>query len=128
MLPRVKTFGTNSRGWASVLVLVPRPKPWQLLLELGLRSTLKFVDRLCGTSSKSWRGVGIFFIPDGKILEWYDYTDCVRTRVTVRSGSTDPEPRTGQLLLLDAGLGPGANTAWKHRLEARHLCVYERRL
>jgi len=23
---------------------------------------------------RSWRGVGVFFLKDGKIVEWYDYT------------------------------------------------------
>jgi limonene-1,2-epoxide hydrolase len=38
------------------------------------------VDRFSNFVLKSWHGVGIFFIKDGKIVEWYDYTiDSVRT-------------------------------------------------
>jgi limonene-1,2-epoxide hydrolase len=32
------------------------------------------IDRFSGFALKSWRGVGVFFIKDGKIVEWYDYT------------------------------------------------------
>ena len=38
------------------------------------------VDRFSNFVLKSWHGVGIFLIKDGKIVEWYDYTiDSVRT-------------------------------------------------
>ena len=30
------------------------------------------VDRF--TNGRSWHGVGVFFLVDGKIVEWYDYT------------------------------------------------------
>jgi limonene-1,2-epoxide hydrolase len=32
------------------------------------------IDRFAGFQLKSWRGVGVFLIKDGKIVEWYDYT------------------------------------------------------
>lgn len=32
------------------------------------------VDRFTGFALKSWHGVGVFFLRDGKIAEWYDYT------------------------------------------------------
>ena len=32
------------------------------------------IDRFSNFVLKSWRGVGVFFIKDGKIVEWYDYT------------------------------------------------------
>ena len=32
------------------------------------------VDRFSGGRLKSWHGVGVFFLKDGKIVEWYDYT------------------------------------------------------
>ncbi len=32
------------------------------------------IDRFSNFSLKSWRGVGVFFLKDGKIVEWYDYT------------------------------------------------------
>ncbi len=31
-------------------------------------------DYFTGLSLKSWRGVGVFLIKEGKIVEWYDYT------------------------------------------------------
>jgi limonene-1,2-epoxide hydrolase len=31
-------------------------------------------DRFSGGPLKSWHGVGVFFLKDGKIVEWYDYT------------------------------------------------------
>ena len=32
------------------------------------------VDYFSNFSIKTWHGVGIFFIRDGKIVDWYDYT------------------------------------------------------
>ena len=32
------------------------------------------VDHFSNFSIKSWHGVGVFFIRDGKIVDWYDYT------------------------------------------------------
>jgi limonene-1,2-epoxide hydrolase len=32
------------------------------------------IDRFSGFALKAWHGVGVFFIKDGKIVEWYDYT------------------------------------------------------
>ncbi len=32
------------------------------------------IDRFTGFALKSWHGVGVFFLRDGKIVEWYDYT------------------------------------------------------
>ena len=32
------------------------------------------IDRFSGGTLKSWHGVGVFFLKDGKIVEWYDYT------------------------------------------------------
>jgi limonene-1,2-epoxide hydrolase len=32
------------------------------------------IDRFSNFQLKSWHGVGVFFIKDGKIVEWYDYT------------------------------------------------------
>lgn len=32
------------------------------------------IDRFSTGTLKSWRGVGVFFLKDGKIVEWYDYT------------------------------------------------------
>jgi limonene-1,2-epoxide hydrolase len=32
------------------------------------------IDRFSGGPLKAWRGVGVFFLKDGKIVEWYDYT------------------------------------------------------
>jgi limonene-1,2-epoxide hydrolase len=32
------------------------------------------IDHFTGGPLRSWRGVGVFFLRDGKILEWYDYT------------------------------------------------------
>jgi limonene-1,2-epoxide hydrolase len=32
------------------------------------------IDRFSSGALKAWRGVGVFFLKDGKIVEWYDYT------------------------------------------------------
>ena len=32
------------------------------------------IDRFSNFTLKSWHGVGVFFIKDAKIVEWYDYT------------------------------------------------------
>jgi limonene-1,2-epoxide hydrolase len=31
-------------------------------------------DHFTGGALKMWHGVGVFFLKDGKIVEWYDYT------------------------------------------------------
>ena len=35
------------------------------------------IDRFSDFTLKTWRGVGVFFIRDGKIVDWYDYTIAV---------------------------------------------------
>ena len=32
------------------------------------------IDRFSNFQLKSWHGVGVFFVKDTKIVEWYDYT------------------------------------------------------
>ena len=32
------------------------------------------VDHFMGGALRSWHGVGVFFLREGKIVEWYDYT------------------------------------------------------
>lgn len=32
------------------------------------------IDHFSGFALKTWHGVGVFFIRDGKIVDWYDYT------------------------------------------------------
>src|SRR3954471_10137454 len=32
------------------------------------------IDRFASGALKAWHGVGVFFLKDGKIVEWYDYT------------------------------------------------------
>jgi limonene-1,2-epoxide hydrolase len=32
------------------------------------------IDSFASGQLKSWHGVGVFFLKDGKIVEWYDYT------------------------------------------------------
>ena len=32
------------------------------------------IDHFANFQLKSWHGVGVFFLRDGKIAEWYDYT------------------------------------------------------
>jgi limonene-1,2-epoxide hydrolase len=32
------------------------------------------IDRFTNFQLKSWHGVGVFLVKDGKIVEWYDYT------------------------------------------------------
>jgi limonene-1,2-epoxide hydrolase len=38
------------------------------------------IDRFATGSLKSWHGVGVFFLKDGKIVEWYDYTIAMERR------------------------------------------------
>jgi limonene-1,2-epoxide hydrolase len=35
------------------------------------------VDHFTGGALKSWHGVGVFYLRDGKIVDWYDYTIAV---------------------------------------------------
>lgn len=47
------------------------------VLETFARGPMVFNERIDHFSSgalKAWRGVGVFFLKDGKIVEWYDYT------------------------------------------------------
>ena len=47
------------------------------VLETMARGPMVFnerVDHFTGGTLKSWHGVGVFFLRDGKIVEWYDYT------------------------------------------------------
>ncbi|HLK47676.1 MAG TPA: limonene-1,2-epoxide hydrolase family protein [Bryobacteraceae bacterium] len=32
------------------------------------------IDHFTGGPLKRWHGVGVFFVKEGKIVEWYDYT------------------------------------------------------
>ena len=32
------------------------------------------IDHFQNLNIKSWYGLGVFFLRDGKIVEWYDYT------------------------------------------------------
>ena len=38
------------------------------------------VDHFSSGQLKSWHGVGVFFLKDGKIVEWYDYTIAMERR------------------------------------------------
>jgi limonene-1,2-epoxide hydrolase len=40
----------------------------------GPRVVNERVDRFSGGPIKAWRGVGVFFLKDRKIVEWNDYT------------------------------------------------------
>jgi len=47
------------------------------VLETFARGPMVFnerIDHFTGGPLRSWRGVGVFFLKDGKIVEWYDYT------------------------------------------------------
>ncbi len=47
------------------------------VLETFARGPMVFnerIDHFQNLSIKSWHGVGVFFLRDGKIVEWYDYT------------------------------------------------------
>jgi limonene-1,2-epoxide hydrolase len=47
------------------------------VLETFARGPMVFnerVDHFRNLNIKSWHGVGVFFLRDGKIVEWYDYT------------------------------------------------------
>jgi limonene-1,2-epoxide hydrolase len=38
------------------------------------------IDRFTSGALKSWHGVGVFFLKEGKIVEWYDYTISMERR------------------------------------------------
>ncbi|HWE50101.1 MAG TPA: nuclear transport factor 2 family protein [Bryobacteraceae bacterium] len=38
------------------------------------------IDHFNSGALKSWHGVGVFFLKDGKIVEWYDYTIAMERR------------------------------------------------
>jgi len=38
------------------------------------------IDHFTAGPLKSWHGVGVFFLKDGKIVEWYDYTIAMERR------------------------------------------------
>jgi limonene-1,2-epoxide hydrolase/HEPN domain-containing protein len=38
------------------------------------------IDRFTTGTLKSWHGVGVFFLKEGKIVEWYDYTIAMERR------------------------------------------------
>ena len=38
------------------------------------------IDHFSSGALKSWHGVGVFFLKDGKIVEWYDYTIAMERR------------------------------------------------
>ena len=38
------------------------------------------IDRFTSDALKSRPGVGVFFLKDGKIVEWYDYTIAMERR------------------------------------------------
>ncbi len=47
------------------------------VLETLARGPMVFnerIDHFQNLNIKSWHGVGVFFLRDGKIVEWYDYT------------------------------------------------------
>jgi limonene-1,2-epoxide hydrolase len=47
------------------------------VLETFARGPMVFnerIDHFQNLGLKSWHGVGVFFLRDGKIVEWYDYT------------------------------------------------------
>jgi limonene-1,2-epoxide hydrolase len=47
------------------------------VLETFARGPMVFnerIDHFQNLNIKSWHGVGVFFLRDGKIVEWYDYT------------------------------------------------------
>ena len=47
------------------------------VLETFARGPMVFnerIDHFQNLNIRSWHGVGVFFLRDGKIVEWYDYT------------------------------------------------------
>jgi limonene-1,2-epoxide hydrolase len=47
------------------------------VLDAWAKGPMVFNERIDSFSSgalKSWHGTGVFFLKDGKIVEWYDYT------------------------------------------------------
>ena len=61
--------------------LIVKSGKWTLLfdpkthtLTNPIRIVNERIDRFTNFQLKSWHGVGVFLIKDGKIVEWYDYT------------------------------------------------------
>jgi limonene-1,2-epoxide hydrolase len=55
---------------------VDRVKEFEILdtLAKGPMVFNERIDHFTGGPLKSWHGVGVFFLKEGKIIEWYDYT------------------------------------------------------
>lgn len=63
VLDRIKSFVNNVQGFEVLDTLAKGP------LVFNERH-----DHFMGLPLKMWHGVGVFFLKDGKIVEWYDYT------------------------------------------------------
>ena len=61
---------------AKIASFVDRVQEFKVLETLA-KGPMVFNERIDSFGSgalKSWHGVGVFFLKDGKIVEWYDYT------------------------------------------------------
>ncbi len=63
MLDRIKSFVDNVQGFEVMETLAKGPMVFN-----------ERHDHFTGLPLKTWHGVGVFFLKDGKIAEWYDYT------------------------------------------------------
>lgn len=63
VLDRIKSFADNVQGFEVIETLAKGPMVFN-----------ERRDHFTGLPLKTWHGVGVFFLKDGKIAEWYDYT------------------------------------------------------
>ena len=61
---------------ASVKSIIDRVEGFEVLdtFARGPMVINERIDHFSNFALKSWHGVGVFFLKDGKIVEWYDYT------------------------------------------------------
>lgn len=67
---------------ARIAGLAPTVEKFEVL-DTWAKGPMVFNERIDHFSSgqlKSWHGVGVFFLKDGKIVEWYDYTIAMERR------------------------------------------------
>ncbi len=63
VLDRIKSFVDNVQGFEVIETFAKGPMVFN-----------ERHDHFTGLPLKTWHGVGVFFLKEGKIVEWYDYT------------------------------------------------------
>jgi len=63
VVDRIKTFLDSVQGFEVIETFAKGPMVFN-----------ERHDHFMGGPLKMWHGVGVFFLKDGKIVEWYDYT------------------------------------------------------